>query len=120
MAIEAVAKSENSPLIVIRDFLTSERTRFDSLLTSGYNLVSNMPLARIRIRWRSYDEYLASMRARYRKDVKRRLMSAERRGQKVSTITAFGCDAALWVRQVRTVFEHTKGFKREVISSDYY
>jgi predicted N-acyltransferase len=119
-AIEAVARSENSPLIVIRDFLTSERERFDGLLATGYNLVSNMPLARIRIRWRSYDEYLASMRARYRKDVKRRLISADRRGQKVTTIASFGCDAALWVRQVRTVFEQTKGFKREVISSDYY
>ena len=28
-----------------------------------------MPLARIRVRWKSYDEYLASMRARYRKVV---------------------------------------------------
>ncbi|MDA0823881.1 MAG: GNAT family N-acetyltransferase [Proteobacteria bacterium] len=119
-AIEALASAENSPLIVIRDFLTSERQQFDGLLAAGYNLVSNMPLARIRIRWRSYDEYLTSMRARYRKDVKRRLISADRRGQKVSTIASFGCDAALWVRQVRTVFEHTKGFKRELISSDYY
>jgi predicted N-acyltransferase len=119
-AIEALASAENSPLIVIRDFLTSERQQFDGLLAAGYNLVSNMPLARIRIRWRSYDEYLASMRARYRKDVKRRLISADRRGQKVSTIASFGCDAGLWVRQVRTVFEHTKGFKRELISSDYY
>lgn len=118
--IDSIARSKRSRLVVIRDFLTSDRDDFDVLLGDGYNLVSNMPLARIRVRWESYDEYLASMRSRYRKDVKRRLKRATRSGQDVCVLRSFGGLADLWVEQARTVHEKTKGFKREILPRGYY
>lgn len=119
-AVDSIARSQRSRLIVIRDFLTDERVDFDILLNSGYNLVSNMPLARIRVRWDSYDEYLSCMRSRYRKDVKRRLKRAKQSGQEVLILNSFGAQAELWAEQARTVYENTKSFKREILSRDYY
>jgi predicted N-acyltransferase len=119
-AIEKIAESQCSNLVVIRDFLTHEREIFDSLLDDDFNVVSNMPLARIRVRWSSYEEYLSSMRSKYRKDVKRRLLRARRAGQEVCTVTSFGDNSKQWVEQSRTVFEKTKGFKREVLGCGYY
>ena len=118
--IEEVAKEQNSPLIVIRDFLASARPEFDVLCGAGFNLVSNMPLARIRVRWDSYDKYLQAMRSRYRKDVKRRLKRAERTGQRVRRIKDFGALASTWVKQAAVVFDNTKGFKREKLAPAYY
>lgn len=120
VAIDLIAREQKSRLIVIRDFLTADREDFDVLLNHRFNLVSNMPLARIRVRWDSYEHYLASMRSRYRKDVNRRLKRATKSGQHVRVLLAFGQQAQLWARQARTVYEKTKGFKREVLPARYY
>lgn len=118
--VNSIARNQRSSLLVVRDFLTADRDDFDTLLSDGYNLVSNMPLARIRVRWNSYEEYLSSMRSRYRKDVKRRLKRAAKVGQEVRVLESFGGQSDLWVEQARTVQENTKGFKREILPSGYY
>ena len=119
-AVNSIARTQRSSLLVVRDFLTADRNDFDTLLSNGYNLVSNMPLARIRVRWNSYEEYLSSMRSRYRKDVKRRLRRATKSGQEVRVLESFGAQSDLWVEQARTVQENTKGFKREILPPGYY
>jgi len=119
-AIDEIARTERSKLLVIRDFLAADRADFDVLTDNGYNIVSNMPVARIRVRWDTYAEYLSSMRARYRKDVKRRLKRALASGQRVRVLDRFSENSRLWVEQARTVHEKTKGFKREVLPVGYY
>ena len=120
IAINGIARSAHSGLIVIRDFLGSEREGVDELLRHGYALRQNMPLARIRVRWKSYDEYLASMRARYRKDVKRRLQRAGAHGQTVKTLQQFGEHAETWAAQSQVVLARAQRFKRERLGPAYY
>ena len=120
VALESIAKNAGSRLVVIRDFLAKDRETFDGFLDANYNVVSNMPLARIRVRWRSYDEYLSSMRSRYRKDVRRRLRRSARMGQTVRVLDSFAGQAELWGSQAATVQSNTKGFKREVLPARYY
>jgi predicted N-acyltransferase len=119
-AASDIAHAQHSSIVVMRDFLEPECARLDGLLAHGFRRVSNRPLARIEVRWASYDEYLASMRARYRKDIKRRLDAAAQAGQAVVTEHDFGDDADTWARQARTVHANTKGFKREAPTADYY
>jgi predicted N-acyltransferase len=119
-AIESISHQERSRLIVIRDFLEDERGEFNALLDKGYKLVSNMPLARIHVRWNTYEDYLMAMRARYRTDVKRRIRRAQASGQSVRVLMHFGERADLWAAQARTVQSKTKGFKREVLAPGYY
>ena len=119
-AVEAISRNERCRLLVIRDFLEGELAEFDALLTKGYKLVSNMPVARIHVRWKSYEEYLASMRARYRTDIKRRLRRARSAGQDARRLVRFGESADLWASQAQSVQERTKGFRREVLTPQYY
>jgi hypothetical protein len=119
-AVGEIARAEGSRLMVVRDFLAHDHADFDALLADGYNLTSNMPLARIHVRWKTYAEYLASMRSRYRKDLKRRLDRVERGGQRAVRLSAFAGQAALWAEQVAVMYERTKGFKRERIGRRYY
>lgn len=119
-AVSDIARSQGSSLVVIRDFLERERSEFDILLRNGYNLASNMPLARIRVRWNTYEEYLSNMRSRYRKDVKRRLARAGKSGQEIQILQNFATHADTWVEQARVVYENTKGFKREILAREYY
>ena len=119
-AIDAIADSANSGLIVIRDFLTAEREAVDALLHQGYTLRMNMPLARIPVRWASYEDYLASMRARYRKDVKRRLQKSIDNGQQVERLSRFGEHAETWAAQAQVVLARAQRFKRERLGPAYY
>ena len=119
-AISAIARSAKSELIVIRDFVAAERAGTDELLRQGYALHMNMPLARIAVRWASYEDYLASMRARYRKDVKRRLQRALDSGLKVQRLSAFGAHAETWAAQAQVVLARAQRFKRERLGPAYY
>ncbi len=115
-----IARRQRSRLVVFRDFTDEERADADALVAVGYNRASNMPLARIRVRWRSYDEYLDAMRSRYRKDLKRRLERVQRTGQRALRLTQFADRAGLWAEQVATMYDRSKSFKRERISARYY
>lgn len=119
-AVETISKREGCRLVVIRDFLEHELAAFDGLRTRGYKQVSNMPVARIHVRWKTYDEYLSSMRARYRTDVKRRLRRARSAGQSVRKLGQFASYSDLWAAQALTVQERTKGFRRELLTPKYY
>lgn len=119
-AVADLARREGSRLVVFRDFLDAERVDADALFDAGYKRASNMPLARIRVRWTSYDEYLDAMRSRYRKDLKRRLERVERGGQHALRLTRFAAHATLWAEQVATMYERSKSFKRERIGARYY
>ncbi|MGE3775020.1 MAG: GNAT family N-acetyltransferase [Gammaproteobacteria bacterium] len=118
--VAELARREGSRLVVFRDFLDTERADADALFDAGYNRASNMPLARIRVRWRTYDEYLDAMRSRYRKDLKRRLERVERGGQRALRLAHFAERAALWAEQVATMYDRSKSFKRERIGARYY
>jgi predicted N-acyltransferase len=119
-AVSEIARAQRSRLVVIRDFLDSDRNEWDALLRQGYNLASSIPLARIRVRWDSYESYLSCMRSRYRKDVRRRLKRAREDGQQIKILSSFGEQAELWVEQARVIYENKIGFKREMLTPEYY
>lgn len=120
-AMISIAEKSKSRLLVIRDFLESERDDSDQQLTSlGYRQRSNYPLARIRVRWDSYNEYIGSFRARYRKDIKRRIRIAESAGNGVEVLDSFGSESSRWAEQASVIREQTKGFRREALSPRYY
>ncbi|MEQ8661993.1 MAG: GNAT family N-acetyltransferase [Gammaproteobacteria bacterium] len=119
-AMSALAARTGSTLLVLRDFENAALPALDFLVARGYKRVCNLPLARIVVRWASHAEYLAAMRGRYRKDLKRRLRRAARDGRVVETCTDFAADAARWARQAAFVVAGTRGFRRESVNAAYY
>lgn len=115
-----IARQTGSTCLVLRDFLVDERPDLAGLAGRGYKRVSNLPLARIRVRWRSYAEYLQAMRSRYRKDLKRRLSRAADEGRQVTVLRDFGAEGTRWAAQVAAVHARAAGFKRETVNAAYY
>lgn len=119
-AIAKIARASASPLIVIRDFTDEELPDFTALTARGYQQVANQPLARIRLRWASYADYLAAMRSRYRKDLGRRLRRAAAQAQTVELLESFGHLAESCAAQVRAAYDRSQGIKREVLGPAYF
>lgn len=119
-AATAIAARERSRIVLVRDLLQEDADDIQTLRSLGFNLVSNMPLARIHVRWRSYAEYLADMRPRYRKDTLRRLRLAREQGQEVRVLATYGAEAERWLAQMRVVYAAAERFKRETLTPGYY
>ncbi|MEQ8234460.1 MAG: GNAT family N-acetyltransferase [Gammaproteobacteria bacterium] len=119
-AMRLLARRTGSTLLVLRDFENAAVPALEFLRRRGYKRVCNLPLARIHVHWRSHADYLAAMRGRYRKDLRRRLRRAARDGRAVEVNTAFATDAARWARQAAFVAAGTRGFKRESVNAAYY
>lgn len=115
-----ISKIAKSKLLVIRDFLGDELESLELLNDMGYKGRSNFPLARIRVRWDTYADYLESFRARYRKDIKRRIRMAEAAGNFVEVLDWFGSESSRWAGQACIIREKTKGFRREALPPLYY
>lgn len=119
-AIDRIAALAGSPLLVVRDFRNDELPPVAALLARGYHRVSNQPQARVPLRWKNYEHYLASMRSRYRKDLGRRLRRAAAQAQTVSLETSFAHRADTCAEQVRLSYERSQGIKREMLGPAYF
>ncbi|MEX2481580.1 MAG: GNAT family N-acetyltransferase [Gammaproteobacteria bacterium] len=119
-AMQRLARHTGSTCLVLRDFRENEREQLAFLSARGYKRVSNLPLAQMRVRWRTHADYLGAMRSRYRKDLKRRLSRAARDGQRVVVLRDFGADGTRWAAQVAAVHARAAGFKREMVNAAYY
>ena len=64
--IEELAKELGINFILFRDFYDDEAEFCGLLRERGYAKIHNLPKAEIKIRWKSFDEYLNSMRSNYR------------------------------------------------------
>ena len=119
-AMRDIARASDSGCLVLRDFAREERADCAVLLERGYKRVANRPLAWVPVRWPTHAAYLDAMRARYRKDLKRRLARAKAAGCRVVVHERFAADGERWAAQVAAVHAHTAGFKREQVNAAYY
>lgn len=64
--IEGLAKDLGVKFFVFRDFYDLEKEFHDIFSKRGYSGVHNLPKAELKIRWKSFDEYLNAMRSGFR------------------------------------------------------
>ncbi|MDP3786623.1 MAG: GNAT family N-acetyltransferase [Candidatus Omnitrophota bacterium] len=64
--MESIAKELGIKFLLFRDFYDDETQICGLLKERGYEKIHNLPKAEIRVRWKSFDEYLNSMRSNYR------------------------------------------------------
>ncbi|KKT74267.1 MAG: hypothetical protein UW69_C0042G0008 [Microgenomates group bacterium GW2011_GWA2_44_7] len=72
-AIEGLAKSLGISFILFRDFDDEETKFYDLLKERGYMELHNLPTAELKIRWKTFNEYLDSMRSNYRHKITKRM-----------------------------------------------
>src|SRR6266851_9749076 len=60
-ALDQVAAEAKIRLIVLRDFLEGDLRDVSSLNQQGFSQIQNLPTTELQVRWKSFDEYLASM-----------------------------------------------------------
>ena len=67
-----IARQENADLCFFRDVPAARYPDFSVLEERGYEPVPGFPVARMRLAWRSFDGYLAALKAKRRNNIRRR------------------------------------------------
>jgi predicted N-acyltransferase len=72
------AKQEKASLVVWKDFPAKYRSALAALTEDGYARVPSMPMTRLRIDYKNFDEYLGQIGYVTRKSLRRKFRKAER------------------------------------------
>jgi predicted N-acyltransferase len=119
-ALDSIAIAERSWLMVIRDFSDETRTTASILLRNGYAEMANIALVEIPVRWSTFEEYTDSMRARYRKLLRKRLRVAREAGISSTIEEDFQTDAVVLAEQRKYVADRAREYGRESVTPEFY
>ena len=75
--LDAHAASRGAKILAIKDLADTDKPKaHDALLAAGFTCVSSLPVACLALPFETEDEYLASLSASTRKDIRRKLKTA--------------------------------------------
>ena len=72
------ARRNRASLVVFKDFPANYRSALETLLSNGYARVPSMPMTRLSLHYKNWDEYFRTLSKATRKDLRRKFRKAER------------------------------------------
>jgi predicted N-acyltransferase len=118
--LREVARHLNASLIVFKDFPARYRDALSSLTAAGYTRVPSMPMTRLALRHRDFEEYLNTLGRSTRKDLRRKFRRAEKAPpitlQVLTDVSSIAHDLHQLYRQVHERSE----LKFETLTQGYF
>lgn len=71
-ALIIFARQAKAPLIVLKDFSSGYRPALRGLVTGGFSRIASMPMTRLALTYRDFEEYVASLGSATRKNMRRK------------------------------------------------
>ena len=119
-SMDSFSAEKNADLLVLRDFRDEELPTAAPLVEQGFACVPNLENTVLRMRWATFDEYLGSLRAHYRRQVHLNLARGQRAGLRIERVQGFAPMAAEMARLWRLTHLRSDSYQREVLGPDYF
>lgn len=117
-AMAAFAREHGASCLMIRDLRREDAAIATALIAEGFRRMPNLEDTAIEVRWKSFEAYLASLKARYRKLILEQIEQADRAGVRRVRVTSWGHLADDMARLFQaTAQRHTAG---PVVGADYF
>ena len=117
---EQLAKKLGIKFILFRDFYDNEAELCDILKERGYMKIHNLPRAEIKIRWKSFDEYLSSMRSNYRCKIVKNMDKCAKANISIQVLKNFSNKTPELKRLYDNVYDQAKEIKRERLTEGFF
>jgi predicted N-acyltransferase len=114
------ARQSKASLVVLKDFLAKYRSALEPFRSSGYLRIPSMPMTRLALRYRDWDEYFRTLSKATRKDLRRKFRKAERARKIEIEVTS---DIAPYVDEIHPLYlevHERSSLKFETLSKDYF
>ncbi len=118
--MENLAREKKADLLVLRDLRDEEGEELGRLLDTGFESVPNLEDTRLDISWKSFEQYLASLKSHYRRQVRLNLVKARQAGLEAERVTDFSPYAEDLVRLWNRTSERSKEYQREQLRTAYF
>lgn len=118
--VERIARQLNVKVLLFRDFYEHEVAFYDQLTKRGYRRIRNLPGARLDVRWKTFDEYLASMRRLYRHKMQAQTRKFAGKNTSVELIRDFSPYASDLARLWKNAYDNAREYRREVLLPDFF
>jgi predicted N-acyltransferase len=77
-SLQTYARQNKASLVVFKDFPANYRSALEVLHSSGYSRIPSMPMTRLSLRYKDWDEYFGTLSKATRKDLRRKFRKSER------------------------------------------
>ena len=119
-ALDEFAEENNAGLICIKELDEDEHSKYGPLLKqSGFIPAESLPGCRLDIKWTSYEEYLASMRAAYRRNILIDRTAAVRNGLTIERGGKLMADKNMLYQLYLNVIDRAQ-FKMEILPRRFF
>lgn len=76
-SLSTYARYNKASLIVLKDFPATYRSKLETFLLNGYTRIPSMPMTRLPLPYKDWDEYFCTLSKATRKDLRRKFRKAE-------------------------------------------
>src|SRR5262249_54981524 len=76
--LRTYARRNKASLVVFKDFPANYRSALETLVSSAYARIPSMPMTRLSLRYKDWDEYFGTLSKATRKDLRRKFRKSER------------------------------------------
>jgi predicted N-acyltransferase len=118
--IEELAKELGIKFLLFRDFYDDEKELCGFLEERGYEKIHNLPKAEIKVRWKSFDEYLNSMRSNYRCKIVKGMDKCAKANISIRPLKNFSDSSRELKRLYDNVSHQAKEIKRESLPETFF
>ena len=118
--MEDVARQEKIGVLILRDFVEGDLPVYKSFEKMGFTRISNLPNTELEGEWNTFEEYLGSMRCKYRKKVRERIKKAQDGGIKIEVLDSFSQYAPDFLKLWTNTYNKAKEYKREILAEDFF
>jgi hypothetical protein len=118
--LSTYARHNKASLIVLKDFPATYRSKLETFLLNGYVRIPSMPMTRLPLPYKDWDEYFLTLSKATRKDLRRKFRKAEQAPkiemEVVSDITALVDE----VYPLYLAVHERSALKFETLTKDYF
>ena len=119
--IEGLAKELGVNFLLFRDFYNDEVEFYDLLKERGYMKIHNLPKAELKIKWKSFDEYLNSMRSNYRCKIVKSVNKCAKANVSIRVVKDFSRHYTHELKRLYdNVYDQAKEVKRERLNEAFF
>ena len=114
------AKQQRASLVVWKDFPATYRSSLSALKSNGYARVPSMPMTRLRIDYKNFDEYLGQIGYVSRKSLRRKFRKTERAAKIEMEVVI---DVTPWVEEIYPLYlqvHERSPMKFEVLTKEFF
>jgi len=119
-SLSTYGRQNKASLIVLKDFPATYRSELETFRASGYARIPSMPMTRLPLRYRNWDEYFRTLSKATRKDLRRKFRKADRAPkiemEIVSNVTAVVDE----IYPLYLAVHERSSLKFETLTKDYF